>query len=108
MLKKYFPFAASLPSQMVGFHKELWLYGTITPARKSNDPQFMSENDCFSGLPDGGVLQVLSSKVLLWLSGAVTPARCPEESDKSLKMRTLDILKRYRHQNGLVLLLLLV
>ena len=44
----------------------------------------------------------------LWLSGAVTPARCPEVSEKSEKMRTLDILKRYRHQNGLVLLLLLV
>ena len=43
----------------------------------------------------------------LWLSGAVTPARCSEESRKILIMRTLDIYKRYRHQNGLVLLLFL-
>ena len=38
-VKKYFPFTASLVFQMVGFYKELWLSGAVTPARRSDDPR---------------------------------------------------------------------
>ena len=36
--KKYFPFTASLALQMLGFYKELWLSGAVSPARRSDDP----------------------------------------------------------------------
>ena len=58
---------------MLGFYKELWLFGAVTPARRSDDPRLhlkmiaLSSLDnfcfekfpiyCFPGPPDVGVLQ---------------------------------------------------
>ena len=90
-VKKYFPFAASLAFQMVGFHKELWLSGAVTPARRSDDPRprlrmttLFSLGHFCKKYPFTAFLGLLMLGLYkeLWLSGDVTPARGSEESGK--------------------------
>ena len=38
-VKKYFPFISSVALQMLGLYMELWLFGAVTPARRSDDPR---------------------------------------------------------------------
>ena len=78
---------------MLGFYKELWLFGAVTPARRSDDTRLhlkmialsSLDNFCFKKkIPFTAFLALLMLGFYkeLWLSGAVTAARGPEESGK--------------------------
>ena len=84
-VKKYFPFISPVALQMLGLYMELWLFGAVTPARRSDDPRprlrmttlfslgnFCEKKPiyCFPGPPD-----VMALQGAVWLSGDVTPGR---------------------------------
>ena len=90
-VKKSFPLIASLVFQMMGFYKELWLSGAVTPARGSDDPRlcfkmttlFIMGNFCWKvfpiycipGPPDVGVLQ---GAVAVWSCNSSQKVRWPK------------------------------